>query len=140
MNKDNKKTNIPTLNDSVRELPELIKNTKYYQLLISNRGTSFRMSMIEKIEKVFTPTLGFKTWKNRFLYPEKNIPIKKTKEIAAIMEEALIFELNEQQNFILDEIAIIEKEILELKTKNQTYCNILTETKAAIKIYKNGEK
>lgn len=139
MSKNNKKTDTLTENKSVSKLPELIKDPKWYQLLISNRGTSFRISMTKKLDDIFTPSLGFQIWKNRFLYPEKNIPKKEIVTISRAMEEALAFELQEQTDFIKN--AINEKgfEISMLKTEIQLYENILKETEKAIKIYKDDK-
>ena len=139
MNKDTKKTDNPTPNKSVGEIPELIKDPKWYKLLISNRGTSFRVSMIEKLNDVFTPSISFETWKHRFLYPEKNIPKKEIITISRAMEEALNFELQFQTDFIKSEINKKRDEITFMNTEIELYENILKETEIAIKIYNNDK-
>lgn len=118
MSKCNK---INAKHDSVKSIPLLLKNKKNYQLLISNRSINFRRILIEKLDDTFNPELGYNTWKNRFLYPETNIPKKNFEEISTLMEKYLAQTLQKQVEYLREEKKDIERIIAESEKAIKTY-------------------
>lgn len=120
MNKDKKNNTKP---DSVKKIHKLIKDKKAYGLLISNRTISFRKKMVERLDKVFRPIVGWKTWKIRFLYPEKTIPKKNAETISNAMADMLLWALQEQVDYLTQEKAEMERIIKESLQIIEEYTN-----------------
>lgn len=135
MNKVKQNNNTVTQLNSVT-MPKLIKQG-YYRLLISNAGISFRKSLSDKLDSLFKPKLGFIGWKNRFLYPERNIPKKNIELISTAMEEALAREIEIQTVYLSEQIKIKNKDLKKLKDSIINLEVLLIECKKAIKEYKN---
>ena len=94
MSKDNKK--VIANKDSDYKVPPLIK---FFKMLTANRTKNFRIELFEYCNSFYpAQKLSYVTWKNRYLYPLKNIPKKDFKTIITIMEEALAFHLNKMRD------------------------------------------
>lgn len=100
--------------------------TKNYQLLISNKWISYRKKLADDLDKIFIPTVGYSGWKQRFLYPIKNIPKKDYSMISTIMGETLIRKIEEQLDYLHEQLKSKQKELDEIQ-------NIITESENAIK-------
>lgn len=107
MIKDTKFTN--TINESVKPISKILIEGKAYDLLISNRGISFRKKLAERLDSIFDLKVGWKTWKSRFLYPNENIPAKNAEKISTAMTEMLMWALQEQIDYLQNEMKETEK-------------------------------
>lgn len=107
MIKDTKFTN--TINESVKPISKILIEGKAYDLLISNRGISFRKKLAERLDSIFDLKVGWKTWKSRFLYPKENIPAKNAEKISTAMTEMLMWALQEQIDYLQNEMKETEK-------------------------------
>lgn len=115
--------NSNTIPNSVKPIPEIIENKKAYSLLISNRAISFRKQLADHLNLVFIPGATFKTWKSRFLYPQENIPAPNVEQYTAAMSDALIFQLQKQVDYLIDQKKDIDQLIKDSKKIINKYKN-----------------
>jgi len=110
MNKDNESN---TKTNGVKQIPEIILDKKAYSALISNKMVSFRKKLAARLDEIFSPGVGFKTWKSRFLYPQENIPAKNVEKYTTVMTEMLLWTLQEQVDYLNNQKNDIDKLIDE---------------------------
>jgi len=132
MIKDNQKNNSDTSIVNV-----LVREPKYYQLLISNKWVSFRKELSDDLDKFFIPKVGYSGWKQRFLYPLRNIPKKDRGMISKIMGEALSRKLEKQMDFLRTKILENKRKIATLTKENEHLETIFSESIQAIKTFRN---
>lgn len=133
MHKDNTKTNTPNI-----DVFNLIADPKNYQLLISNKWVSFRKDLARELDKIFIPRVGYTGWKQRFLYPEKNIPKKDFEMIATAMEENLARQLEKQLDYVHNQIAQKQNDAARMHQEIENLETIISESINAIKKYQQN--
>lgn len=130
MSKDKQKSN--TQNFDVTKLSELIKNG--YALL---KTPQLRKELGNSLDEAFVLKQGWKHWKYRFLYPERNIPQKHFAEISSAMVDMLMFYLQKETDLINEEIKLNQERIRKINLANDEKIELISKAMKMINDYKN---
>lgn len=126
MDKDNEKCNTNT-----SSVTEILKTG--YSYLDSN----IRKQMGEMLDAIFGPPEGWVHWKNRYLYPVRNIPKKNFDVVAQAMTETLFWGLQQQVDVLNGKIELVDKRVRHLSTERGEKESIVKYLNEMINTYKN---
>jgi hypothetical protein len=129
MSKD--KENCNTIKTGVTEILK-----KGYSLLDSN----IRKQMGEMLDDIFIVTQGWVHWKNRYLYPNRNIPKKNFDEYSKAMLDTLNWGLQEQVDVYTGKIDLVDEKIRHLHLEKEAKEAIVKEIMEIVNTYTNEQK
>lgn len=109
--------------NGIKNIPEILIKGEAYNLLISNKKISFRKKLFEKLNQIFTPGSSIVAWKSRYLYPEANIPRGYAEKYSESMSDMLIYTLQEQVDYLIDQKKDIDQLIEKSLQIINTYKN-----------------
>ena len=129
MSKDKEKCNTTQTG-----VTEILK--KGYSLLDSN----IRKQVGNMLDELFPPSEGWIHWKNRFLYPDRNIPKKNFAIISEAMNETLNWGLQKQADVLNGKIELTNEKIRHLHVEKQEKESIIEEIMLIVNNYQNEQK
>lgn len=92
-----------------------------------------RKNLGQDLDRVFLLEQGWKHWKYRFLYPERNIPKKHYETYSTVMFHLLMWYLQKEVDKRISEIQQTKDTIMDLKTITDV---VSDETEQAMKLIK----
>jgi hypothetical protein len=129
MSKDNQNCNTKQLS-----VTEILKDG--YALLDSN----VRKDVGDMLDRIFVVKQGWIHWKNRFLYPVRNIPKKNFDEYSCAMLDSLVWGLQKQVDIHNGKIEIAEEKMRHLHLEKKQKEDIVNQCLLIINNQNNEQK